>query len=246
MVSRVGIDQKLGAQVALELTLRDEHGRTVRLGDYFHSQPVVLTLVYFRCPMLCNQVLNGVLKTSQAVPLEMGRDYQVISVSIDPKETPEMAADKKEQYVKRYRRGGAADGWHFLTADQATIDSIAETVGFRYQYDPRTDQYAHGSGIMVLTPDGHLSRYLYGIDYHPTDLRLALVESSAGSIGSPVEQFLLLCYHYDPATGKYGFLIHRVIQLAGSATVLGLGVFLVRMYRQERQRSAQSVIIHGN
>src|SRR5687767_8006366 len=202
IVSQVGIDQKLDAQVALDLPVRDEQGQAVQLSDYFHDQPVVLTLVYYRCPMLCNQVLNGLLKTSQAVPLEIGKDYRVLSVSIDPRETPEMAAAKKQQYVSRYRREGAQEGWHFLTGDEAAITALAECVGYRYQYDERTGQYAHGSGILVVTPQGRISRYLYGIDYHPTDFRLALVESGEGKIGSAVEQFLLLCYHYDPATGK--------------------------------------------
>ncbi len=240
IVSQVGIDQHLDTQLPLDLPFRDEQGRAVKLGDYFGDKPVVLSLVYFRCPMLCNQVLNGVLKTSQAVPLEMGSDYHVISISIDPHETPQMAVDKKSQYVSRYRRPGAAEGWHFLTGDEAAIRKLAAAVGYRYQYDPQTDQYAHGSGIMVITPQGRVSRYLYGIEYHPTDFRLALVESGEGQIGSPVDQILLLCYHYDPATGKYGFVIHGALQTAGTLTALALGIFLVRMYRHERRQSMAS------
>jgi protein SCO1/2 len=236
LISQVGIDQKLDVTVPMELAFRDERGNVVRLGDYFSQKPVVLTLGYYRCPMLCNQVLNGLLKSSQAIPLTMGKDYHAISVSIDPRETPDMAAAKKQQYVARYRRPGADSGWHFLTGGQSQIDQLASTVGYRYQYDERTDQFAHGSAIMVLTPDGRVSRYLYGIEYHPTDLRLALVESSEGKIGSPVDQFLLLCYHYDPATGKYGLLIHRVLKIAGTATMLLLGGFLIRMYRHERRQ----------
>jgi protein SCO1 len=167
----------------------------------------------------------------------MESDYRVLSISIDPKETPEMAAAKKRQYVSKYRRSGGDEGWHFLTGDEAAIKQLADTVGYRYYYDPTTDQYAHGSGIMVITPQGRISRYLYGIEYHPTDLRLALVESGEGKIGSPVDQILLLCYHYDPATGKYGLLINRVLQLAGSTTALLLGAFLFRMYRLERRAS---------
>jgi protein SCO1/2 len=236
IVSQVGIDQKLDARLPLSLSFRDEHGKTVALGDYFKDKPVVLTLVYYRCPMLCNQVLSGLLKSSQAVPLEMGKDYEVLSVSIDPKETPDMAGAKKKQYTARYHREGAEQGWHFLTGSEAHIAQLASAVGYRYQYDAASDQFAHGSGIIVLTPDGRVSRYLYGIDYHPTDLRLALVESGEGKIGSPVDQFLLLCYHYDPATGKYGFVIHKILQVAGTTTALLLGGFLIRMYRYERRQ----------
>ena len=239
LVQNVGLDQHLDQQLPLDLTFRDERGKQVRLAQYFgKKKPVILTLVYFRCPMLCTQVLNGLLKSSQAIPLRMEEDYEVISISIDPRETPEMAAAKKERYVASYRRPGAEKGWHFLTGDQNAIDRITRTVGFRYQYDQKSDQFAHASGIVVLTPEGRISRYFYVIDYHPTDLRLGLVESSENRIGSPVDQFLLLCFHYDPRTGKYGLIINNVIQLAGSATVLLLGSFLWVMYRQERRRTA--------
>ena len=238
LIQNVGLDQHLDEQLPLDLTFRDEHGKQVRLAQYFgKKKPVILTLVYFRCPMLCTQVLNGLLKSSQAIPLRMEEDYEVISISIDPRETPEMAAAKKERYAAAYRRAGAEKGWHFLTGDQNAIDRITRTVGFRYQYDPKSDQFAHASGIVVLTPEGRISRYFYGIDYHPTDLRLGLVESSENRIGSPVDQFLLLCFHYDPRTGKYGLIINNVLKLAGSATVLLLGSFLWVMYRQERRRT---------
>ncbi|HEY3965295.1 MAG TPA: SCO family protein [Planctomycetaceae bacterium] len=233
----VGIEQHLDARLPLDAVFRDEAGREVRLGDYFSKKPVVLALVYYRCPMLCTQVLNGFLKSSQAVPLEIGRDYEVVTVSFDPRETAQLAAEKKKHYARAYRRDGAAQGWHFLTGDQEAIDRLAETIGFRYHYDPPSDQFAHASGIVIATPDGRLARYLYGIDYSPHDLRLGLVESSAGRIGSPVDQVLLLCYHYDPLTGQYGLAIAGVLRAAGGLTVLVLGGFLIAMYRRERQRT---------
>jgi protein SCO1/2 len=232
----VRIEQHLDAQLPLEDLYRDESGREVRLGDFFNDRPVVLALVYYRCPMLCTQVLNGFLKTSQAIPLEIGRDFDVVTVSIDPRETTEMAAEKKKHYVRAYRRPGAEHGWHFLTGDVASIDRLAETVGFRYRYDEGSGQFAHASGLMVATPQGRLARYFYGIEFSPPDLRLGLVESSAGRIGSPVDQVLLLCYHYDPLTGKYGLAISFVLRTAGAITVGGLGVFLFSMYRRERKR----------
>jgi protein SCO1/2 len=236
LLSDVGIDQHLDAQLPLDAVFRDEAGREVRLGEYFTNQPVVLALVYYRCPQLCTQVLNGLLKSSQAVPLEIGRDYQVVTVSFDPDEGPELAAEKKRQYIRAYRRDGGARGWHFLTGDGLAIERLATTVGFRYRYEPRSKQFAHASGIVIATPEGRLARYLYGIDYSPHDLRLGLIESSAGRIGSPVDQVLLLCYHYDPLTGKYGLAIAGVLRTAGGLTVLGLGTFLVAMYRREKRR----------
>jgi protein SCO1 len=236
MIRDIGIEQHLGAQLPLDATFRDEQGHEVKLADYFGSRPVVVMLVYYRCPMLCTQVLNGFLKSSQAVPLEIGRDYQVVTVSFDPRETPELAAEKKSSYVGAYRRPGAADGWHFLTGDQQNVDRLTETVGFRYRFDPNSNQFAHASGIVLATPDGRLSRYFYGIEYSPDDLRLGLVESSSGQIGSLVDQVLLLCFHYDPLTGKYGLVIANVLRIASSLTVLLLGSFLFAMYRRERRR----------
>jgi protein SCO1/2 len=237
ILPQVRLDQNLDAQLPLDLEFRDEAGKSVRLGDYFSTRPVVLTLVYYRCPMLCNEVLSGLLKTSQAVPFVIGHEYDVLTISIDPSETSELAAQKKESYVRKYRRAGADAGWHFLVGDQESIDRVTKAVGFRYRYDPASGQFAHAAGIVVLTPAGRLSRYFYGIDYPPGDLRLALVESSAGKIGSPVDQILLLCFHYDPATGKYGLIIARAIQLAGLATLLVLGTFLTVMFRRERRLS---------
>jgi protein SCO1/2 len=240
MVDQIGIDQHLGDQLPLDLELRDEKGRTVKLGQFFHDKPVVLMLVYYRCPMLCTQVINGFLKSSQAVKFTIGRDYDVVTVSFDPRETAELAAEKKAAYVRAYRRDGAADGWHFLTGSDESIKRLTEAVGFRYRYDAKSDQFAHASGIVVATPQGQLSRYLYGIEYEPTNLRLALVESGENRIGSPVDKVLLLCFHYDPLTGKYGLIIANVIRLTGSLTVLLLGGFLVAMYRLERRRTKEA------
>ncbi|MBS0208351.1 MAG: SCO family protein [Planctomycetes bacterium] len=236
MLRDVGIEQHLDAQLPLDAEFRDETGKTVRLGDYFQDQPVVVQLVYYQCPMLCNQVLNGFLKCSQAVPLEIGRDYQVVTVSFDPHEGADLAAKKRESYARAYRRPGGAEGWHFLTGDEASIKRLAAAIGFRYRYDPASKQYAHASGIFVATPSGRLSRYLYGIEYLPNDLRFSLVESSSGRIGSPVDQVLLLCFHYDPLTGKYGVAISRVLRAAGGLTALALGGFVVVMFRRERKR----------
>lgn len=237
MIRAIGIQQRLGAQLPLDAAFRNEQGRNVKLGDFFGRQPVVLMLVYYRCPMLCTQVLTGFLKSSQAVPLEIGRDYQVVTVSFDPRETSELAAEKKGNYVKAYRREGAAQGWHFLTGDRESIGRLTEAVGFRYQFDPKSGQFAHASGIVLATPAGRLSRYFYGIEYEPDDLRLGLVESSSGRVGSVVDQVLLLCYHYDPLTGKYGLAISNALHIAGVLTMLLLGGFLVVMYRRERRRT---------
>jgi protein SCO1 len=237
LAKEVGLDQRLGEQVPLDVTLIDEQGQAVALKDLLRDRPVILSLVYFRCPMLCTQVLNGVLKSSQGLTLDMGTDYDILSVSIDPKDTPEGAAKKKETYVAKYRRAGAEEGWRFLTGRPDEVARLAAAVGYRYRYDPKTDQYAHPSGVILLTPEGQISRYFYGIDYSPRDLRLGLIESSDGKIGTPVDQILLLCFHYDPATGKYGLVISRVLQTAGTATALALGAFLWTMFRLERRRS---------
>jgi protein SCO1/2 len=245
LVDDIGLDQHLNEQVPLDLEFTDEHGQRVRLGEYFHDKPVILTCVYFRCPMLCTQVLNGVLKSTNAMSLQMGKDYTVVSISIDPRETTEMAAAKKETYVQSYRRAGAEEGWHFLTGDQQSIAALTKAVGFRYKYDEPSDQFMHASGIMVLTPEGKLSRYYYGIDYPPRDLRLGLVESSERRIGGPVDQVLLLCFHYDPQTGRYGLVISRVIRIAGIGTLAAMGIFLSRMYFLERRRSAAVAAAKG-
>ncbi len=234
----VALDQKLGDSIPLDLTFRDEHGQPVVLRSFFGTRPVILTLVYYQCPMLCTQVLNAVTRSVKLISLNMGEDYEIVTVSIDPTETPVLAEAKHQLYSGMYERAGAVNGWHFLTGDQAQIKQLAAAVGFRYAYDPGSRQFAHPSGIMVLTPEGKLARYFYGISYPSRDLRLGLVEASEGKIGTPVDQVLLYCYHYDPATGKYGLLISRVIQISGGLTILALGALLAFLFRFERQRFA--------
>ncbi len=233
LLNQVGVDQKLNNSIPLNLTFRDEHGSQVELGQYFIDKPVILSLVYYNCPMLCTQVLNGLDRSLKAIPMDIGKDFTVLTVSIDPTEKPILAEAKQEMYTGMYGRKGAASGWHFLTGDEPQIKQLADAVGFRYAYDPDSKQYAHASAIMLLTPEGRISRYFYGIQYPERDLRLGLVEASSGKIGSPVDQVLLFCYHYDPHTGKYGLLISRVIQLAGGLTVLIGGIALLILFRGE-------------
>jgi len=234
LLKEVGIDQKLNQSIPLDLTFGDEDGKTVALGQFFGQKPVILTLVYYNCPMLCTQVLNGVESSLKELSTDIGKQYDVVTISIDPTESHVLAETKKEMYVGMYGRPGAAQGWHFLTGDEPQIKQLADAVGFRYAYDPDTKQFAHASAIMLLTPEGKISRYFYGIQYPTRDLRLGLVEASEGKIGSPVDQVLLFCYHYDPATGKYGLLISHVIKAAGALTVLILGVGMLILFRGER------------
>jgi protein SCO1/2 len=230
----VGIDQRLNEQLPLDLVFRDENGVAAPLSAYFGSKPVVLALVYYQCPMLCTQVLNGMVSSLRSVSFKAGEEYEVVAVSIDPTETPELALGKQKQYVKRYGRGPA--GWHFLTGDEAQIKTLANAAGFRYSYDPSTKQFAHASAIMVVTPQGRVSRYLYGVDYPARDMRLALVEASENRIGTPVDQILLFCYHYDPATGKYGAAALSLMRFAGITFVLILSTFLIIMWRRDLRR----------
>ncbi|MGH8068778.1 MAG: SCO family protein [Candidatus Entotheonellia bacterium] len=234
VLREIGWDQRLGAPVPLDLTFRDEAGNMVRFGDYLGQKPLILTLNYYECPMLCPLVLDGLLRALRALPFTIGDQFNVATVSIDPGETPALAAAKKAHYVRGYGRDGAAAGWHFLTGEEAAIRQLTQAVGFRYAYDAAKDQYAHAAGIVVLTPQGRVARYFYSIEFSPRDVRLALVEAAAGGIGSPIDQFLLYCYQYDPATGGYTLAVRRVLQLAGLLTVLGLGGFMLVMFRRER------------
>ena len=230
----VGIDQKLDYQVPLDATFRDEAGRDVALSTFFQAgKPVILALVYYRCPMLCTQILTGLESGLKAVSLNPGQDFEIVSLSFDPKDTPALAAAKKETYLRRYARPGTANGWHFLTGDERNIKTLTDAVGFHFKYDPASDQYAHASAILILTPDGRISRYFYGVEYAPRDIRLGLVEASQGKIGSPVDQVLLFCFHYDPATGKYGAIAMGSLRFAGAGFVLICGTFLVIVFRRE-------------
>jgi protein SCO1 len=229
----IGIEQKLNAQIPLDLKFRDETGRQVRLGNYFGSKPVLIALVYFECPMLCTQILNGVESSLRAVAFTPGREFEVVAVSFDPKDSPEIAAAKKANYMRRYGRPGAEKGWHFLTGGEESIKALTEAVGFHYRWDAATSQFVHASGIMVATPQGRLSHYFYGVEYSPRDVRLALVESAASRIGSPVDQLLLFCYHYDPATGKYGAIAMNMVRLGGLVFLVFGGGFLLLLWRRD-------------
>ncbi len=232
---KVGIDQKLDAQLPLDTMFRDETGRVVRLRDYANgSKPLLLVFMYYRCPMLCSMVMEGVTSTLTELKFDAGKEFDVVTISIDPRDSAEEAARKKDKYVKRYGRLGSAAGWHFLTGPESAIRKVADTVGFHYAYDPQTDQFAHATALLVLTPAGRVSRYLYGFEYKPRDVRLALVEASANKIGTPTDALLLLCYHYDPVTGKYSRGAMTFVRAGGIATVAVLGGFIFIMIRRER------------
>jgi protein SCO1/2 len=237
----IRIEQHLGTQLPLEAKFEDETGQTVKLGDYFnHQRPAVVALVYYNCPMLCNQILAGLIGSLRDVQLDPGRDFDVVVVSFDPREGPPDAQKKKKLVLGDYRRPETAAGWHFLTGEKTAIDQVADAVGFRYAFDERTNQFAHASGIMVATPQGKLSHYFYGIEYPPKDLRLGLVEASANKIGSAVDQLLLYCYHYDPETGRYGPTIMNILRLAGIVTVFALVALILclRRYKPRPQDAA--------
>ena len=242
ILQQVGIDQHLNQQLPLNLHFRDEAGNLVTLGDYFHQRPVILSLVYYRCPMLCGEVLNGLTSSLNVVNFNLGRDFDVVSVSIDPHETPDVARKIKEVYLRRYSRHSPSSeqGWHFLTGNQDQIEQLAQAVGFRYVYDPRINQYAHASGIQVVTPEGRLSQYYYGIEYSPKDLRLGLIEASKNHIGTVVDKLILYCYHYDPTTGHYGAIAMRILRISGIVTVLLLGGFIVTMARRDVRAGRQN------
>jgi protein SCO1/2 len=227
----VGIDQKLDEQLPLDLAFRNEKGEIVKLGDYFGKKPVVLSLVYYQCPMLCNQVLNSMVTAFKVMAFNPGQEFEVVTVSFDPRETPALASAKKNTYVNylpEAKRSLAASGWHFLTGDEPNIKRLTEAVGFRYHFDEATNQFAHASAIYVTTPQGKLARYFYGIEYAPRDLRLGLIEAAENKIRSPVDQLLLYCYHYDPATGKYGAVVMNMMRLGGVVTLIAIvGLLLV-------------------
>jgi protein SCO1 len=231
ILSQIGVDQQLDAQLPLDLQFHDESGATVRLGDYFHDKPVVLSLVYYECSMLCSMTLNGLTEALRALSFDAGKEFEILTISFEPKDTPAIASAKKASYVKDYGRAGAIAGWHFLTGSDESIRTLTDAVGYRYQWDKFTNQWAHVSAIMVLTPEGRVSQYLYGLEFSARDLRLSLIQASQNKIGTIVDQLILYCYHYDPTTGKYGFVIMSIIRLAGFGTVFALALFIVRNRR---------------
>lgn len=233
-LSKVSFEQRLNEQLPLGLPFKDESGRTVKLGEFYGRKPVVLAFVYYECPMLCTQVLNGVTGALKVLNFDVGREFDVVAVSINPREGPGLASAKKQAYVERYGRPHTADGWHFLTGREENIRALANAVGFRYEYDESIKQYAHGAGVELLTPKGVIARYFYGIEYSPRDIRLGIVEASEERIGSPIDSVLLLCYHYDPATGKYGATAMTMVRIGAVLTMIGFGVFLFTVLRRER------------
>ncbi len=236
LIKGVRFEQKLDQQLPLDVTFWDETGQTVRLGDYFGQKPVILVFAYYECPMLCTLVLNGLLTSLNKLSFDVGSEFEIITVSIDPGETPELAAAKKEVYLKMYGRPNTEAGWHFLTGQETAIHQLTQAVGFYYEYDPKKDEYVHPTGIMVVTPQGKIARYFYGIDFPARDLRLGLVEAAQDKIGSPVDQLLLMCYHYDPVVGQYTVAIMNIIRLAGLTTVALLGGVVIVLLRRDQHR----------
>lgn len=231
-LTNVGIEQHLNQQLPLDLAFVDETGKAVKLGDYFGKKPVVLSLVYYRCPMLCSEVLAGLEGSLRALKFNAGDQFNVLTVSFDPKDTPETATEKKALMLKAYKRPGAAEGWHFLTGSQQSIDTLTKTVGFQYEYDKKIDQFSHTTAVMIITPQGRIAQYYFGIEYPPTDMRLGLIQASQNKIGSLVDQVILYCYHYDPQSGKYGAIVSHVLQLGGGLTILSLGLLLTLLFRR--------------
>jgi protein SCO1 len=243
ILGRIGIDQRLNHHVPLDLPFVDEQGKDVKLGDYFGKRPVLLAMVYYECPMLCTQVLNGVTGALKTINFDAGKEFDVVAVSINPLEGPGLASQKKAAYLERYGRPHTANGWHFLTGREENIRALAKAVGFRYEYDETIKQYAHGAGVELITPKGTIARYFYGIEYAPRDLRLGIIEASEEKIGSPIDTALLLCFHYDPATGKYGPTALTMVRIGAVLTIVAFGTFLLVSLRRERsdRRSVATV-----
>ena len=242
ILRQVSIAQNLNTRIPPEISFRDEAGNAVRLGDFYGRKPIVLSLVYFDCPALCTEVLNGELHTMKAMLIGLGKDYEAITVSFEPKDTPALARAKHDVYAGQVGSPGAAEHWHFLTGEQSSINALTQTVGFHYAYDSANRQYAHAAAIMVLTPDGRISRYFYGVQFPARDVRLGLVEASAGKIGTVADHAMLLCYQYDPETGKYGFVVMNIVRGGGILTLLALGMYMFVMFRRDRQRSVAAAV----
>ena len=240
-LQEIGIKQKLGEQLPLDTELTNEDGQAIKLGSLFQSgRPAVLALVYYECPMLCNEVLNGLTGSLKGMSLDAGKDFDVIALSFDARENekPGLGKNKKAAYLERYGRANSEKGWHFLTGSQASIDAVAKAAGFSYRWDEKSNQFAHAGGVMVVTPQGKMSRYFYGIDYAPRDLKLGLIESADNKVGTAADQMLLYCYHYDPATGRYGLAILSVIRLGALVTLLGMGAMGFVFWRRGKKVSS--------
>lgn len=238
VLDEVGIKQKLGEQLPLDTEFKDENGNTVKLGEYFtKGKPVILALVYYECPMLCNEILNGLTGSLKGISFDAGKEFEVVAISFDARENekPNLARNKKEGYLTRYGRPGSENGWHFLTGTQSSIDAVTKAAGFGYKYDEKTNQFAHGGGVMMTTPDGKMSRYYYGISYEPRQLKFGIMDSAQDKVGNPVEQLLLYCYHYDPSSGKYGLSILRIIRFGGVLTMLGIAGMLFYFWRRNKR-----------
>lgn len=240
----IGFKPPLNGPLPLGDQFHDENGQTVHLGDYFHGKPVILALVYYKCPLLCNQALQGLVGSLKMINFNPGQDFEVVVVSFDPRETPQDALAKKQDVLAHYRRGASDSGWHFLTGDQAQIHTLTEAAGFRFMWDAPSQMWAHASGLLLVTPEGRISRYFYGIEYSPRDIRWGLIEASHNKIGTPVDQVLLFCYHYDPTTGKYGALVVRMLRVGGILTLLGLGLLIYACIRRARRTDRMRQIEH--
>lgn len=239
------IEQKPGAVLPLRERFRDETGSLRELGAFYRDKPVLTVLVYYECPMLCGLVLNDVVRCLRALSFDVGKEFDVVVVSIDPGESPELARKKKASALEVYDRPGSADGWHFLVGEQEAIDKLASAVGFQYSYDPKTDQYAHAAGIQIVTPKGVVSRYFLGLEYSPRDVRLALIEAGDGTVGSVIDQVQFLCFQYDPTSGKYGLAVMRILRIGGILTVLGIASYLFIALRRESRENAASISLEG-
>ena len=237
-IDKIDFEQRLGDYISPDLKFQDHNGNAVRLGDFLGKKPVILSLVYYECPTLCNQVLNTLLRSLNVLNFDIGTEFDVISVSIDPGETAQLASEKRQSYVSKYKGAGATKGWNFWVGEQEQIDQLAESVGFIYEYDSESDQYIHASGIIVLTPDGQIAKYFYGLDYPPRDLRWGLVEASKSNIGNAVDKLLLLCYSYDPLTGGYGIIVMNALRIGAVLAMISLGTFVFIMLRRERRKGS--------
>lgn len=239
----IGIEQKLGEQLPLETEFKDENGNIVKIGEYFNKEkPVILAFVYYECPMLCNEVLNGLSGTLRGISFDVGKEYDVVALSFDVREhdIPDLAKNKKASYMERYGRPGSEDGWHFLTGTQDSIDAVAKAAGFNYRWDEKSEQFAHAGGIMIVTPEGKMSRYFFGIDYAAKDVKFGLMESAENKVGNPADRLLLYCFHYDPSTGRYGLAIMRVVRIAAVFTILGMAFFGFVFWRKGKNKAAAS------